>query len=100
MSNSMLAPLPQPDFILVTLFSSPESAAYAKYYAALIAGNELYGEVVLLKEKEIIDASECIIPLNTPEVLMEWEWFSDSLSKEEAKMTSELYKNLKKTLMN
>ena len=93
MNSSRFKPLSQPEFILVVLFSSPESAAYAKYYAALVSGNDLIGEVVLLKEKEIMDTSECIYSLNEPVWLGEWEWHSDSLSEEEKRMTSDLYRN-------
>jgi len=82
----------KPDCMLVSLYDTPDSPAYAKYYAVLLSGNDLYGKVVFLKEKEIIDASLCITPLNEPTTLVEWEWLPQSISEEEEKMVIKLYK--------
>jgi len=86
-----------PQFIRVSLYASPDDAAYASYYAALVSGNYMYGEVVLLKEINAWNREECDIPLNTPTFFAEWEWLPSELKGEEKAMVAELYEKYRQT---
>lgn len=82
-----------PQFIRIALFTSPSAPKYASYYAVLVGGNDLYGDVVLLEEVDIVDRSECFIPLFKRTTLDSWEWIvTETCTGDVLERLSEIYK--------
>lgn len=94
-AKEIFEPLEEARFIRIALFETPESPRIYNGLGVQLAGNDMYGKVILLKTLECTrDISE-YYPENTVLFVAEWTWNGgQDLEGEQLEEAKKLYNNL------